>query len=902
MPLAPGTLIGSYEIVELLGSGAMGEVYRARDRKLNRDVAVKVLLDSGGATHERVLRFSREAQVLAALNHPHIAQVYDIQEDAAAGPCIVMELVPGRNLAELFGAGPMPLTEALTIARQVADALDTAHEAGLVHRDLKPANIKVRDDGVVKVLDFGLAKYTTPDTGSASGSSSDIFNSPTMAAPPLTAPTHIRPGSSGHVMTQEGVIMGTPAYMSPEQAKGRPVDKRSDIWAFGAILYEMLTGRGAFHGEDISETLAAVLTRQIDLADLPANTPERLRRLIRRCLVREPKQRLRDIGDARLIIDEILGGAHDVEPANLAPVPAWQRYIPWAITGAALVAAAVMGVTRTTSAPIVDTPRTVTRSATALGLISGFVAVSPDGTQLAYTASGPNGFYVALRPLDRLDPQPIAGTDDGRFPVFSPDGRAIAYTRGSGRVRRVSISGGDHVDLCDGDFSNGAAWGADNTIVFSGNTGLMRVVATGGPPQTVTTLGADEVAHVRPQFLAHDRILFTIRKSGSDAPRFAIFENGSYREIANGGDNGRFVASGLAPTIGHLLYGREGTLFAIPFDLARLETLGSEVPVVERVSGVGPIGMADYAVSDSGLLIYSRASGIEDRVLSWIDRTGKTEPTQTSVQLVNPRLARDGSRAVGLIIDGSNRPDIYVLELQRGTATRMTFEGQVRAPIWTLDGSRIIYGATIGNTHGIYVTESDGSTKPRLAFTTEGRATPVSISPDGQTMLFTDRARLYVRKIDAPATEAARPLHESPPGQEGAATISPDGRWVAYTSDESGRFEIYMHEFPGPGRRERVSLDGAQFVRWAAEGQELIYWNTGATGNFNVTSVSVQTTPSLQLGRPNVLFTMSDAQVTDFTADGSRGVAWLAKGGTPTTFITVTDWFEELRAKAPLSR
>ena len=294
----------------------MGEVYRARDRKLNRDVAVKVLLDSGGATHERVVRFSREAQTLAALNHPNIAQVYDIQEDAAAGPCIVMELVPGRSLGDIMAPGPMAVTEALTIARQVADALEAAHEAGLVHRDLKPANIKVRDDGTVKVLDFGLAKYASTDSSGASGSSSDIFNSPTMASPPLTAPTHIRPGSSGHAMTQEGVIMGTPAYMSPEQAKGRPVDRRTDIWAFGAILYEMLTGRGAFHGEDISETLAAVLTRQIDLADLPSNTPERLRRLIRRCLVREPRQRLRDIGDARLIMDEILGGATDVAPVT----------------------------------------------------------------------------------------------------------------------------------------------------------------------------------------------------------------------------------------------------------------------------------------------------------------------------------------------------------------------------------------------------------------------------------------------------------------------------------------------------------------------------------------------------------------------------------------------------------
>jgi Tol biopolymer transport system component/tRNA A-37 threonylcarbamoyl transferase component Bud32 len=907
MPLAAGTQIGSYEIVELLGSGAMGEVYRARDRKLVRDVAMKVLLDSGGASHDRVARFAREAQTLATLNHPNIAQVYDIEEHTTAGPCIVLELVPGRTLSDMLAAGPLPVTEALTIARQIADALEAAHEAGLVHRDLKPANVKIRDDGTVKVLDFGLAKYASLESGSASGSSSDIFNAPTMATRAAVTSPGIRPGSSGHAMTQEGVIMGTPAYMSPEQAKGRPVDRRTDIWAFGAILYEMLTGRGAFHAEDITEILAAVLTRQIDLADLPSNTPERLRRLIRQCLEREARQRLRDIGDARLIIDEILAGPTDVAPVTRALTPAWQRYMPWAVAAAALAAVAVMGF-MSGRVPATAVARVVTRSATSLGALSGFVALSPDGTRLAYTsAGGPKGFYLTLRPLDRLDAQPIAGTDDGRFPVFSPDGRSIAFTLGPGGVRRVSIAGGDVIELCAGDFSNGAAWGADNTIVFSSKTGLVRVPATGGTPEPVTKLGENEVAHVKPQFLPTsgkpgDRILFTIRKGGTAAPRFAVVENGGHREIADSGDNGRFVASGLSGSVGHLVYGRDETLFAIPFDVDRLSTVGPEVPVIERVSSVGPFWTADYTVSDRGLLIYSRAGGTEDRVLSWIDRTGKTEPTQTSVPLINPRVSRDGVTAVGLLMDDTGRPDAAVLDLKRGTTTRLTFEGQVRTPLLTYDGHRVIFGATIGNVHGIYVTESDGSTKPRLAFPTETRATPVGVAPDGQTVLFSERARVYVRRIDAPASQAATPLHASPPGQEGAAQISPDGHWVAYTSDESGRFEIYMHEFPGPGRRERVSINGAQFVRWAADGRELIYWNSGSTGNFNVTSVSVQTTPSLQLGRPNVLFTMSDAQVSDFTADGKRGIAWLARGGSPTTLVTVTEWFEELRAKAPPTR
>ena len=886
MPLDPGARVGPYEVVERLGAGGMGVVYRARDSKLNRSVALKALLPEVAGDAMRVARFAREAQTLAAIHHPNIAVIHGIEEHPEAGPVIAMELVPGRDLAEVLEAGPLPLSDTLAIARQIAEALEAAHDAGLVHRDLKPANVRVKDDGTVKILDFGLAKVVE---SSGSGireamTGADLTNSPTMAPAP---------------QTEAGLILGTVAYMSPEQAKARPVDKRTDIWAYGVILYEMITGRNPFAAETMSEVLAAVLTRPVDVADLPAGTPERLRTLVRRCLTRDQKQRLRDIGDARLVIDEILANTPDTEPSRaIGTAPRWRSVLPWAVAGAAVLVAVMMAVT-SPSGTVTESPRVVTRSATPLETLAGFVAISPDGRNLVFTsAGGPKGFYIALRPIDRLEAKAIEGTDDGRFPMFSPDGQSIAFTLGAGGIRRVSISGDDLIDLGPGDFTNGSAWGPDHVIVFSGKTGLMKVSANGGKAEPLTTLDADEIAHTEPQFLPGNRILFTVRKKGA-GPQFAIVENGKHRAIVAGGDGGRFVASGLGNGIGHLLYGRDETLFAQPFDINRLQAVGDEQPVLERVSSVGPLWTADYTVSNAGLLVFSRANLEEDMVLSWIDRTGETTTIQAPARLVSPRLSPDDTFIAGLLMDESGRPDIAVRDLRRGTMTRLTQSGVNRAPVWTRDGQRIVFGATIDKVFGIYMAEADGSSTPRRLFETRTAASPLTMTPDGRTLVYNEQGRLFLGATDG--TGEARPLHESPQGREGQAHISPDGKWIAYTSDETGRLEAFLNAFPGPGRREPVSTNGAGFVRWGAGGRELIFWSTGSSGNFAVSSVSVQTSPALELGQPRELFSMSGATIQDVTTDGKRLLGWTVRGGSPTTLVLVTEWFDELRARAPLA-
>ena len=939
MSLAGGTRLGPYEIVSVLGAGGMGEVYRARDSKLGRDVALKVLPATVGGDPDRLARFRREAQVLAALNHPNIAAIYGF-EDSGPTQALVMELVEGQGLDQLLssarqpgpasrtraagtqerapgsqapgtgsksqssgtgsGSRPMlavqglPADQVLSIARQIAEALEFAHERGIIHRDLKPANVKVRDDGTVKVLDFGLAKALAPEDVSGT---SEVMNSPTLTAR----------------ATQMGVIMGTAAYMAPEQAKGRPVDRRADIWAFGVVLYEMLTGRRGYEAEDVSDTLAAVLTRDVDWQALPVETPARLRGLVRDCLARDPKNRLRDIGEARRVLDQMIAGAPEIEPgpsstivAPAAPVaPVWQRALPWAIAAVAIVVAAAFGSMWFSRPPA--PAQNVVRAKLSVPDLSGFVALSRDGTKFAYTVSGAQGFYIALRQLDQFEAKPLAGSDNNGWPMFSPDGEWIAFSSIAApmKIRKMPIAGGTSITLCDGSFQTGAAWGDDDTIVFAGARGLMRVSANGGEPQRLTTLdGAKgETSHTRPQFLPDGRsLLFTVASSAPDSPHFAVLDlkSGTYRVVARGGDNGRYVPSG------HLTFVRDATLFAVPFDLARLATAGTEVPVVESVSTVGPAGTGDYTFSDTGLLAYSEALNAQGTLLVWTDRRGVSQPIpgQTRRIWATGRLSPDGLRVANAISDAKGA-DIWIADLARATLTRLTFGGTNDFPIWSPDGSRIIYSGVKDGKAGLYSVSADGTGQPELLVAADARPIATSFTPDGKTLLYTQpnqtRANIMVLPLAAGAAREARPLRESP-SSDGQAQVSPDGKWVAFMSIETGTAEVYVQPFPGPGAKVRVSTQSGRDPRWTRNGRELLYW-TASPGNAGLMSVAVETTPTFTPAAPRELFRYAPGTTWDVAPDGEHFlVEQTAAIGTGAVFAFVTNWFDELRRRAPVRK
>jgi len=900
MPLAAGTRIGIYEIVAAIGAGGMGEVYRARDAKLNRDVALKVLPASLGQDPDRLARFRREAQVLAALNHPNIAHVHGF-EDSGDVHALVMELVEGPTLAERISQGPLPLVEALPIAKQIAEAMEAAHEQGIVHRDLKPANVKVREDGTVKVLDFGLAKAAAVSDDPSSPS--NAMNSPTLTAR----------------ATQLGVILGTAAYMAPEQAKGRTVDRRADIWAFGVVLFEMLTGRRGYDAEDISETLAAVLTREVDWSALPAATPARLKALVRDCLVRDPKQRLRDIGDARRELERMIEGGPDAlasAPATQAaaaapPAPLWRRALPWVIaTLAVIVSGVAMSGRLGNPAP---PPRLVTRAELQLKEFAALVAVSHDGTKVAFTAAGgASTTYLALRLSDQFVAKPIPGSEGGAWPIFSPDGQWLAYSTVAGStIKKMPLTGGTSITLGDGSFQAGADWSADDRIVFAGAKGLMEVASGGGTPTALTTVDADkgETRHHHPHFLpGGTQLLFTVdSKDSTTGSQFAVLDLAAktYRTVARGGANGRYVNSG------HLTYMRGPTLFAVPFDLATLSVTGAEVPVVEGVSTVGPSDTADYTVSDAGLLVYvSGSADAQGTTLAWSDRSGKTTvlPGQATRVWGTGRLSPDGRFVANGITDNTGGRDIWIFDVTRGTPTRVSLGGDNDLPVWTPDSRHIFYRGTVEGKSGIYQAPVDGSAKPALVLATDTPATPEAVAPDGESLLFSQapaggRTQLMVLDLSAAAGEAKpRPLHDAS-AVEANGAFSVDGRLLAYISLESGGPEVYVQAASGSGAKQRVSLESGSRPRWSRDGRELLYWS-GAPAT-RLMSVAVPADGSLRFGEPKMLFQNIVGTTWDITPDRDKFLVELtttSSGAAGTTIATVTDWFEELRRNVPVKK
>jgi Tol biopolymer transport system component len=828
MTMSKGTRLGPYQVERLLGSGGMGEVYRARDTTLNRDVAIKVLLPAVTADPERLSRFSREAQVLASLNHPHIAQIYGL-EDSGGVPALVLELVDGPTLADRIAHGAIPIGEALPIAAQVADALEAAHEQGIIHRDLKPANIKVREDGTVKVLDFGLAKAFDPSPSTGS----DPMNSPTIS---LHA-THV------------GVILGTAAYMSPEQAKGRAVDRRADLWAFGAVLYEMLTGRRAFGGDEVSEILARVLMEEPDWNALPARTPLPIRRLLRRCLEKDRKRRLDSAAAARFEVEEAMTAAGENANSAADSGAAWRRALPWALTGASAVALALVllfgGLRRNvaSTAPIrvhvglgaEATLATVDRGSAAI--------LSPNGQALVFVGqrrTGPASLFV--RRLDQLDATPLPSTEGANCPFFSPDGQWIAFFADA-KLKKVALSGGAPLTICDtpGD-GRGGWWAPDGSIVFApyfagmDRGGLLRVSSTGGTPTPLTTLADGEVGHSWPQVLpGGNALLFTGQTSRMNSEDATLVVQplpaGERKIVQRGGSYGRYVASG------HIVYLHDAKIFAVPFDLERLEVTGPPFLALDGVSSNPNGGSAQFAASETGTVVYlTRPIGsapMGGAPIQWMDRAGRRTPLRaTSTNWGNPRFSPDGTRLAVEINDGKQLA-VWVYEWEHDRASQLTLNpAQNQKPVWTPDGRRIVFWSNRDVQQNLYWQRADGTGDAQRLTHSEYPQSAASWHPSGKILAFqetrpqTSADLMYVR-IDGDEVTGWRPgtatSFLSTAATEREPMFSPDGKWLAYQANDTGRFEIYVRPFPGPGGTWLISTAGGITPTWSRTRRELLY-------------------------------------------------------------------------------
>ncbi|HKQ98297.1 MAG TPA: protein kinase [Candidatus Polarisedimenticolia bacterium] len=886
MAFEAGQSLLHYRLAEAIGEGGMGVVWKAIDTTLNRPVAIKILPDMFAEQPDRLARFEREARLLASLNHPNIAAIYGFHE-AKGARFLAMELVGGEDLDKRIKGGTLPLDETLRIALQIAEGLETAHEHGVVHRDLKPANIQVTDEGQVKILDFGLAKALAGDPGSSSTSAS--------LSPTLT--------SAG---TRAGVILGTAAYMSPEQAKGKPVDRRTDIWAFGAVLYEMLTAKRLFDGETVSEMIAGVLKTEPDLSTLPPKTPAALRRLIKRCLEKDPRHRLRDIGDARVALEEIQSGRGD-EPvaATAAAAPAKSSALPVAI-GAVLAAAVTGGAAwflqpAPMPPPPVRLEALVTGDQPLLTIQGSAVALSADGRFLAYaigTASDVSATKMYLRNLSQFEDTPLAGTDAAYNPFFSPEGQWIGFVTPQA-LKKVSISGGTPLVLCNVALSRGATWGANGTIVFAPNpaSGLMQVPAAGGTPTPVTTLAEGEASHRWPQFLpGGEKVLFTTYTSGDrNAGRIEVVDLKSGRRtvVHQGGTYGRYSASG------HLLYLNNRTLFAAPFDLGALKMTALPAPVLQDL-GSNLEGGAQFDVSANGTIVYltGQSQGARNQLV-WMDRQGKATPigeTRREYQ-APPRLSPEGKRvAVPIVADGNT--DIWIIDLVRDTQTRLTFdEGRDLYPVWSHDGQYVYFTSNRAGKWAILRKHADGTGAEETMASSDNEMDVYSASSDGKYLGF--------HYLTASGDTMILPLqgeHQPHPiftsaASDGDPVFSQDVKWFSYDSDESGRWEVYVRPIDGKGGRWQISAQGGEFARWARDGSAIYYLERGKAA-WKVPVKAIGT--SFEVGRPEKLFDLTPSLQADWdiAPDGSRflmiqGETSNAAAGRNMVKLTF-NWFEDL--------
>jgi serine/threonine-protein kinase len=868
----------------------MGEVFRAKDQKLGRDVAIKVLPEEFARDADRVARFQREAKLLASLNHPNIAVIHGLEE-AGATNFLVLELVEGQTLSDRIKAGPIPVVESLKLALQIAEALEAAHEKGVIHRDLKPSNIKVTPDGKVKVLDFGLAKAYAGDKEEV-----NLSNSPTLS----------------DAATQQGVILGTAAYMSPEQAKGKTVDKRADIWAFGCVLYEMLTGQAAFQGDDVTEILAAVVKLNANLELLPANIHPRVREVLSRCLQKDLRRRYSGIGDAQYEIEQVLADPGGVLAQSVTAAKSRKKLrvgIAW-VAAALVLGAIVSGLAIWKLKP--TEPRQVIRLTHELaenqkfGSLYDFsLAVSPDGRKVVYATT--SGLY--LRSVDSFEAKPIPGTEGNpERPFFSPDGQWIGYwSAAESQLRKIAISGGAPLTISDAASLGSFSWGADGTIVF-GQTGkgIMRISANGGTPEAIIAEEKDPIIH--PQILPDGKsVLYTAVTPGGGKIVVHAPRSGEQKELFPGN------AARYLPT-GHILYESGYNLLAVPFDLKTLSVTGGPVPLIENVIVNG--GAPQYAVSNSGTLIYLlwTADASASRNLVWVDRNGREEPLGTpSNRYSHLRISPDGTRVAVCYWHEGGGMDTYIWNLARKTLTRLTFDpAEEDFPLWTRDGKRIAFFSAREGNSGIYLKSADGAGSDELISPRKGSYDfPGSWSGDGKTLLI-DEIDNRTMRIGALSMEKEREGKLLLQGKYMYAQprISPDGRWLAYTSNESARNEIYVRPYPEvESGKWQVSTNGGDSALWSPDGRELFYRNGD-----EVLVVPVRTGQAFNNDSPRTLFreayraanhTQGTLELSpwDIHPDGKRFLMMKnigSTGGGPRKINIVFNWTEELKQRVPV--
>ena len=941
MPLAPGTRIGAYEVTGSLGAGGMGEVHRARDSTLGRDVALKVLPEAFSADPDRQARFEREARVLASLNHPNIAQIYGFEESGGTR-AIVLELVEGPTVADRIARGPIPLDDALQIAWQIASALQAAHEAGVVHRDLKPANVKVREDGTVKVLDFGLAKALDPEPAAET----DLSQSPTLTAS----------------ATRMGVIMGTPSYMSPEQAAGTAVDVGTDLWSFGVLLYEMLAGERLFGGETVPHVLARVLDRDLDLSQLPPSTPGPVRRVLRRCLERDPRRRMRDAGEAISDLEAALApesGPPEGGAATPPPPHGWRPRVAWAGAGLALGAVTAAAALWTLAPPPVD-PAVRRLAITLPSLTAGPdpFALSPDGSLLVYAGRTGRTRQLMVRRMDQLDPQPLAGTDGAVQPFLSPDGEWVGFFSAPGPARpsdrlqpkwalkKAPLRGGPAVTLMSDVVALGASWGDDDRIVIGGVDGLRRLPAAGGtsepvgggdaagagampgspreapggvvaliPPRAFAGLAMQS----SPQVLPGARAALVSRIAPGEAPQLHVvwLETGEQQPIATG-------TTGTYTPTGHLVFrqssqvgpGATGTLMAAPFDLDRAAMTAAPVPLTSNIG--------TFAWAADGTLVYSPrdADGqAESRTLVWVDRDGTEEPIPAPPgDYDTPRFSPDGGRVALTVSSEPGRVDIAIYDLVRQVSNRLTFDAEVNTgPVWTPDGQRVVFTAAgEDRPPGLFWKAADGTGQAERLTGGDriqvaeawARSVDALIVSTFGAGLQADLQLLPLEGDRAPTPLIADPFSVSFPA------LSPDERWIAYQSNESGRFEVYVRPFPNvDDGKWQVSQGGGLSPVWSPSGGELFYRRADQRAAAMM-AVAYAADPTFTPSRPEPLFEAPYRMVAfdrfrpwDISPDGERFLMLKEQEAAPdrgrggpgrAALVVVTDWFDELAAQVPI--